>query len=410
MKIFKFTLFVIVALMVGVSPSKATSLSGYDLNAPMGWGTVDGEITGSEDENPILITTYDELVSNLKGTLKRTLYIQGEIEVPGIIKPGVVRNLTIYGLPGSALVNSTHTANKDSTGIVTFSSGSKNIIIRNVTFKSAGAYDIDGYDNLDLAGCTYVWVDHCDFQDGVDGCFDCNNGSNNICVTWCRFRYLISPWPGGSGGSNDHRFPCLWGGSDSNTSDKGKLNTTFYCCWWDEGCRERMPRVRYGKIHILNCLYSCTGNSYCIGTGYASNIYVENTMFTSGVSNPYKNYATSGSYTDYNITAVGCSGLSDTQKKSGDNEYFIPSEYYDYTAHAVEDIEPEVREHAGATLDIEYGGTVGIGQINSKGSKIESVEYYSLSGTKLSGAQKGVNIMKQKMSDGTVNTIKTVIK
>ncbi len=418
MKIFKFTLFV-VALMIGVTPIKAQDMSEYDLNAPMGWGTVDGEITGSEDENPILITNYDDLVSNLKGTQKRTLYIQGEIEVPGRIALSNARNMTIYGLPGSALVNSTHTDVVANTGILSFSSNSKNVIIRNVTFKSAGAYDIDGYDNLNLTGCTYFWIDHCDFQDGVDGNFDCNNASDNICVSWCRFHYLISPWAGGSGGANDHRYSCLWGGGDSNTSDKGKLNTTFYSCWWDEGCRERMPRVRYGKVHLLDCLYTCTNNSYCIGTGYASNIYVENCISVNGVKAFWKNYATSGSYTDYNITIVGSVGTDNNghdvsegiQSSSGNNEFFIPSEYYEYLPYASELVETEVSSYAGATLDIKLPEDVTrIGSINASNSVVEAEEYYSLSGMKLSEPQKGVNIVKQKLSDGSKTSVKTIVK
>jgi pectate lyase len=70
-----------------------------------------------------------------------------------------------------------------------------------------------------MQACDYIWVDHCDFQDGVDGNFDANNGSDHLSITWCRFRYLIAPWAGGSGGSNDHRNTNLWGGSDSNTKD-----------------------------------------------------------------------------------------------------------------------------------------------------------------------------------------------
>ncbi len=418
MRILKTTL--ICATAAAALAAQAQKVSDFDYNAPIGWGVYDEAtqvITGGSDNNPILVTTYDELTANIKGTASRTLYIQGEIEVPGKIGVSNARNLTIYGLPGSALVNPTHTAKVDSTGILSFSD-SRNIIIRNVTFKSAGAYDIDGNDNLNLTTCKYVWVDHCDFQDGVDGNFDCNNGSDFICVSWCQFHYLISPWAGGSGGSNDHRFTNLWGGSDSNASkDQGKLNTTFYSCWWGDGCRERMPRIRFGKVHILNCLYSCTGNNYCVGTGYACNAYVENCVFKSGVSNPWKNYATSSGKTDYNITLTGCSGKSDEQKRSGDIDYFIPSEYYWYEAYDVDKVEEEVSTYAGAILDVTYGSGVnaegayaGIGKVGAEGSVAERVAYYSLSGVRLSGPQKGLNIVRRTMSDGAVNTFKTIVR
>jgi pectate lyase len=108
------------------------------------------------------------------------------------------------------------------------------VILRNLTFKGPGAYDVDGRDNLFITESDHMWIDHCDFQDAIDGCLDISNGSDLISVTWCRFRYLIAPWAGGSGGSDDHRFPNLVGSSDKKDSDAGKLRVTYACCWWDQ--------------------------------------------------------------------------------------------------------------------------------------------------------------------------------
>ncbi len=391
-------------------------ISEYDYNQPVGWGTIgDTEITGGNEENPVLVTTYDELISELKGTTAKTIYIQGEIEFSGLASISNAKNKTLYGLPGSALVNPIHSTVVKESGILNFTS-CQNIIIRNVTFKSAGAFDIDGNDNLDLKTCKYIWVDHCDFQDGVDGNFDCNNGSDYICVSWCRFHYLLDAWREGYTGDSsngEHRYTNLWGGADKNASkDEGHLNTTFYSCWWDSGCVERMPRVRFGKVHILNCYYSCTGNNYCVGTGYASNVYVDRCVFVSGIKNPYKNYATSSGYTDYNMTVTGCSGTSDTQKSSGDNEYFIPSDYYELEGYDVNLVENEVSNHAGATLYVSYGEGVdtGIEHMTLGGATTVNVSYYSLSGMKLTQPQKGINIVVREMSDGTIKTTKTIVR
>ena len=68
-----------------------------------------------------------------------------------------------------------------------------------------------------------------------------------------------APQEGGSGGADDHRFCNTWGSSDKATESEGHLNTTFANCWWDEGCMERCPRVRFGKVHIVNCYYTNTG-------------------------------------------------------------------------------------------------------------------------------------------------------
>lgn len=343
------------SMIVSAQSINTNALSTYDKNAPVGWATVNGSITGSNDENPITVETKDALVSALSGTAKKTIYVKGEIQFTGLVSINGAQNKTVYGLPGAILSNPTHTSSKDQTGILQLKN-CKNIILRNLTFKGAGAYDIDGSDNLEIQSSTYIWVDHCDFQDGVDGNLDCNNGSDNICVSWCRFRYLIAPWSGGSGGSNDHRFTNLWGGGDNNEStDGGKLRTTFVNCWWDEGCKERMPRIRFGQVHLLNCLYSSSIANYCVGGGYRSNAYIEKCAFTStkAKNTPWKNYATSSGKTDYNVTIINCSGAADKQERSGSIDYFIPSEKYSYEsydANQVESVVSNTENGAGATL------------------------------------------------------------
>lgn len=332
-------------------------LSPRDEHKPVGWASVGTGTTGSNDENPVTVTSWAEFKNEMKGTDKKTIFISGELKVEGQVSFDKVQNKTVYGLPGSAFVNDEHSATVSASGIMMLKNSS-NIILRNLTFKGAGAYDIDGNDNLTLQNCQYVWVDHCDFQDGVDGNFDMNNGTDNISVTWCRFRYLIEPWPGGSGGSNTHCYSNLIGGSDTNASkDEGHLNITFANCWWDEGCIERMPRVRFGKVHVVNCLYSSTKTNYCVGGGYRSNVYIENCAFVN-VKNPWKKYATSSSYTDYNYTMVGnlgvnTKGCEDKQERSGNIDYFIPSDYYTLTAYDASLVQETVSNEtsgAGATL------------------------------------------------------------
>lgn len=381
------------------------SLSPYDLNVPLGWATVGGNVTGGEGGTVVTVTTKAELIAALGGTDKKIIYVDGQIEFPGLNTVKNAQNKTVIGMSGSALVNSKHSSKSSESGILQLSS-CKNIILRNLTFKSAGAYDIDGNDNLTLAGSTYIWVDHCDFQDGVDGNFDCVNGSDHIAVTWCRFRYFIEPWAGGSGGADDHRNCDLWGNSDSRTSDTGLLNTTFSNCWWDEGCSERMPRVRYGQVHLQNCLYSSSNAHYCVGYGYKSNVYVEGCAFVSDAAKktPWKNYATSSGKKDYNITTVDNLNASDMQIKSGSASYFIPSDHYTleaYDSSLVQDIISNEENGAGATLDI-TSSTDGIERASSVANGVPvSVTYYNMNGMKLSAPQRGVNIVTVEYADGS---------
>lgn len=259
-------------------------LSEYDANAPLGFGA---NTTGGAGGTSVTVSTVSELQSAFKTSGKLTIYIKGAIKFTSMIRMERQSDKTILGLPGSYLYSEERTT-ASSTGILYFKNCS-NVIIRNVTFKSAGAYDIDGNDNLCFENCQNMWVDHCDFQDGVDGNFDCKKQSDNLCVSWCKFHYLKSPMAGGSGGAGDHRFTNLWGASDSYTDDRGKLRTTFVCCWWGEGCKERMPRVRFGQVHLVNCLWNSSVTNYCVAAGQEAQVYVEKGAFI-GVKNPITDY------------------------------------------------------------------------------------------------------------------------
>lgn len=317
--------------------------STYDANRPVGFATVGTTPTGGEGGNSIIVTTAAELKNALKKTEKLVIYIKGTITTDNVISL-LVTNKTLLGLPGSVLTNPNRT--KETSGILYFKKGSDNLILRNITFKSAGAYDTDGRDNLCIDGTTNIWVDHCDFQDGVDGNFDCKNASDNIAVTWCRFRYLIEPLAGGPGGNDAHCFSNLWGNSDSNTADRGHLNTTFQFCWWDEGCRDRMPRVRFARIHIANCLYSSTVSSHCIGAGKEADVYVEKSVFTG-----FKKDKVFKTYTDdAKVHLDQCISPLTGSEANGTGSSFTPP--YVLTTIEAAKVEEAVKGHAGATLTI----------------------------------------------------------
>jgi pectate lyase len=156
---------------------------------------------------------------------------------------------------------------------------------------------------------------------------------------------------GGSGGSSDHRN-CNLIGNSNNTADldEGHLNCTFICCWWGEGCVERCPRVRFGKVHVVNCLYDGNDYNYCIGYGVYSNIYVEKCAFTSekAKQNALKDWRGDK---DFNIKVVDCLGIDDVELSQGDRGQFVPSYNYDaFDSNQVESVLKDPRNGAGATM------------------------------------------------------------
>ncbi|MBQ9295628.1 MAG: InlB B-repeat-containing protein [Paludibacteraceae bacterium] len=240
--------------------------------APAAWG-YGQNATGGGKATPTLVSTESELKSALKNNNK-VIIITQDITLSGSQIGCSTSNITLMALPGAKLISNKQTA--DVSGILSFSGS--NIILRNLTFIGPGAYDVDGKDNLTLGDAKNVWVDHCDFQDGMDGNFDISGKADNITITWCRFRYLKTPKSGGSGGSNDHRYTNLVGSDSSDKPSDGTYNITYGYCWWDEGCRERMPRCRNASLHFLNCYWNSSVANYYIGPENAD-CYLEGCTF-----------------------------------------------------------------------------------------------------------------------------------
>ena len=431
----------IIALILSFPLTISAQLSQYDANKPIGWCTLGDGITGDETNNVYHVTTYDEMKAafqkdkGMDHVENRTIYFDADIFVPEKFFVGGAKNLTLYGKTGTKLYNNIHSAVQDESGIFYFKE-CENLIIRNIVMECAGAFDNSSADNMQLVTCKNVWVDHCDFLDGVDGCLDIKTGSDNISITWCRFRYLLPFWPDGKGGANDHRFPLLIGSGDKNTEDIGHLNTTIAYCWFDEGCMERTPRVRKGKIHVVNCDYTNVGAHYLVGPGYLANIYEEkcdmtaidlnlpnNSDYTKNTQDgtktlEWKNYATEKNFKDFNLTITDILGGQDVKISSGSNAFYDP--YQDgsaigvkaYDKTLVKSFIEDAETGAGATLDYDLLDTrgndaqlepTGVTNVNANGNGNSNTSYYNMAGIKLSKPQRGINIIKYK--NKTITTI-----
>lgn len=218
--------------------------------------------TGGGSASPTLVASVTELENALNASGNKVIIITQNLTFTSCLKVKAV-NKTLLALPGITLSSSQQ--DKYNSGILYFQNGSDNVILRNLTFVGPGAYDCDGWDNLCFDGVTRAWVDHCDFQDGCDGNFDNKGNTDNITVSWCRFRYLKKPKAGGPGGSDDHRFTNLIGSGSNDKPADGTFNMTWAYCWWDEGCVERMTRCRNASLHFLNCYWNSSVANYYVG-------------------------------------------------------------------------------------------------------------------------------------------------
>lgn len=317
--------------------------------APSAWGYGAGA-TGGGSATPTLVKDASGLKSAIsKGN--KVVIITQNITVSSQISSSA-SNITIMAVNGAKLISTQQ--NSDKSGIL-YLKGS-NIILRNLTFEGPGAYDCDGNDNLCLDGATKVWVDHCDFQDGCDGNFDIKGKSDNISVTWCRFRYLKKPKAGGSGGADDHRFTNLVGSDSSDKPGDGTYNITYGYCWWDEGCKQRMTRCRNASQHFLNCYWNSSVADYYVGPENADG-YFEGCVFDGKPAKSkifYENYGGKNGAKFINCTSKN--GVpADITKRS------VLTPTYSYTALTAAEAKTAITNTtcgAGATLTVTDKGAV----------------------------------------------------
>ncbi len=332
----------LLVLAVVLAFSQNATSQEYALSTPFGYGA---NATGGSGGTIVTATTASQLQTYLKQSGSLIILVSGEISLSDYIKVQV-SNKTVIGLPGSSLTNTSTTAS--SSGILYLQNGSKNVILRNLTFIGPGAYDIDGRDNLCIDGGTDIWVDHCDFQDGLDGNFDNKGNADNITVSWCRFRYLKDPISGGSGGTDDHRFSNLLGSGSTDKPADGLFSFTWAYCWWDEGCKERMLRCRNAELDFISCYWNSSVANYYIGPQNAS-VYGEGCYFQ-GLNESrifYENYGGTNSckFVDSYGSVNGVPGDQGT----------VSAPSYDYTAFTTSDTKNFISSAcgAGATLSVD---------------------------------------------------------
>ncbi|KAF2507172.1 T9SS type A sorting domain-containing protein [Flavobacterium zhairuonense] len=347
------------------------SAQNYYMTAPEGFGA---NATGGGNATPVTVSTLADLTAKLKLTTPQVILISGTINCT--YTSLLINDKTIIGLPGARLVSTDQTA--AGSGILNIKPGSNNIIIRNLIFEGPGAYDVDGHDNL-TSEATNLWVDHCEFQDGMDGNFDNKGAADNVTISWTKFTYLKTPKAGGSGGADDHRFSDLVGSNKSDAPADGHYSITFKNCYWAEGCKERMPRGRNTELHILNCYYNTSvSGSLAIGLGGGdknSTCYVEGTDFAK-IGTAFKNYISTDGGT------VGISFVN-SLKAPADYGDAVAKPTYAYTALPASDVAGYVTNTscgAGATLQVAADGKIasscnnlGMGE---KKSLDVSLDYY----------------------------------
>ncbi len=334
------------ALLVCGATVVGTATSAFAVTSPdfpmAGFATQNGGTTGGKGYSEVTVDNVSDLKAYAKAGNK-IIYVKpgtymGPIEVGS--------NVTIYGYQGAIIAQPT-------TGSAMKLSGSTNVIIRNLKFKGIGAHDDDDEDCLQVNHeSKNVWIDHVDVYDGHDGNLDITNASDYVTISWTKFSYTSA--------STGHQFSNLIGNSKTKTSDRGHLNVTIHHTWWADGVVERMPRVRFGKVHVANNLFDSKNASYCVRAAIEADIRIERNVFI-GVQKALDLYTSDGVIT----AAQMIENYEENVKKpqSGTGTAFKPSYSMSLTdvstqakAYALRD---SIKLYAGATLpDPGASGTV----------------------------------------------------
>lgn len=261
--------------------------------------------TGGYGGPVVVADTAAEFQTFAQQSGPRTIKVQGMLNVGRVF---VKSNLTIVGDGNDGLIGELRLDNV------------QNVIIQNLSVSNpAGA---GGGDAIALTRASKVWIDHVNVYDAPDGLIDITVQSDNVTVSWSKF-YYTSNEPRG------HDFAMLIGASDTDTADRGKLHVTLHHNWFGTRVHERMPRARFGDIHVFNNYFNSPGNGYCIRAAIESEVLVQNNYFDS-VNNPHEILVSTG--INGRIESSGNVYVNTTGTRTAGSDVFNPP--YAYTLDA----------------------------------------------------------------------------
>ena len=245
-----------------------------------GWASVSGDgvttTTGGGSAKAVRPTTAAELQKYATDPAPQVIELTTNFEVPEL---KIGSNKTLVGIGSNITISGGIAIKGDKSAAVS------NVILRNIHLNGETASSNDA---VTLQYAHHVWIDHCDFYDGPDGTLDMTHAVNWVTVSWTKIRYTSKYHNAPGEDVAQHRFASLLGHSDNNASeDSNRIKVTFHHDWWAEGVIERMPRVRFGQVHVYNNYFSSTGNNYCVRAGASAAVLIESNYFD-GVASPHQ--------------------------------------------------------------------------------------------------------------------------
>ena len=273
--------------------------------------------TGGGNAEPTHVNSASEFKSAVGGDNPKLIVVHGNLAVSGV---SIGSNTTIIGADESAELAGGG-----------FRVNGTNYIFQNLTIGPGGT------DIMEVMGGTKVFITRCTFHDAGDELLSMRSQADYITISWCKFYFDKT---------HSHAFAHLIGAGDGDTNNRGKLHVTMHHNWYDKGVRGRVPRVRFGQVHIYNNYWNIESNGYCIGAGVECHIRLENSHFEN----------VNAAWADYGGSKNGEIGWSNIIFEETDEPKFMPNVYptfelpYSYSLDSVDQVKSNVTKGAGNVI------------------------------------------------------------
>jgi pectate lyase len=199
----------------------------------------------------VKITSLDQLITEAASDGPKILQLSSILTGDGSDQVVVSSDKTIVGVG----------ANAGLTGAGIFIKKASNVIVRNLKISFALA----PVDLIAAQQSDHLWLDHNELfndtdhdKDFYDGMIDLTHATDFVTVSWNNL--------------HDHFKGSLVGHSDNNAAeDTGHLRITYSHNWFDN-VGSRLPRVRFGTVHVFDNRFTnastsgihCLMNAQCL--------------------------------------------------------------------------------------------------------------------------------------------------
>ncbi|KAI3474816.1 hypothetical protein Pfo_030127 [Paulownia fortunei] len=140
-------------------------------------------------------------------------------------------------------------------------------------------------DGISIFGSQDIWIDHVSMTKCGDGLIDAIQGSTGITIS--------------NGHFTDHNEAMLFGASDAYSGD-AKMQITVAFNHFGKRMVQRMPRCRWGYIHVVNNDYT-HWNMYAIGGSSHPTIISQGNRYIAPPDNPYAKEVTKREYSPESV-------------------------------------------------------------------------------------------------------------